>query len=419
MAEKYGIQAVIKPSISERPVSIGTELVFIGCAATASKVYEPVKLTSFKDYKDTYGEVTTPTLSLEKSAQYAFDICGVDHAWFINCSSSSTSTDKGFSAANIKAGVDSIDEIYSNHGIVPNLIVLPMNSMHETPSTIAAYAATKCLKINDLFKAQLVIDNSIADSDLTEIVKSSTSTGTYKNKLSIDKDCADGNVIACLGDGVIGRDEYTTQTVPCSVILACTRASQDALNTGDVPSRSAGNLKTKGVIGYQVDVINGQQIEHRPIVNTDTINNTLAAAGYALLVNKGQNIYHIWGDHTAAVHGDGEVDDELYRFDSNVAMAYHIANRAILKWKDDVDSTMNLNLRNLIIMEEQSYLDYLVSIGALIGEPKCEFRSEDNTSDTLGLGQFYFTNVYTNSIPAKYLQFNLVWTAEGLNALLG
>lgn len=419
MADLYGIQAVIKPSISETPIKINTEVVFIGCAQRTGHQFEPVKVTSMADYREKY-TTFEGGFSLEKSAQYAFEYCNLDHAWFINCNDAVTTHEIGKSAELFKAGAEALDRIFDETGVVPSLVVLPMNNQHETPSAIATAVAAKCKSINGKFKAQLVYDNVITDSDLDEITLAGVSTGNYKLKTSIVKNCSEGNCICCLGDGITEIVNYVPKTIPGSVIWACTRAKQDMLNAGEVPSRSCGNLRAAGIIKYQASTImtDIQQVNNKPLENDIARNDALAAAGFAILANKGQRKYHIWGDHTAMVSGDGAVDDELYRFDSNIAIAYHIANRAILKWQDSVDSPMNLNLRNLIIMEEQSYLDYLIGIGALIGGAKCEFRADDNRSDTLGLGQFYFTNVYTTAIPAKYIQFNLVWTAEGLSSLV-
>ena len=141
---------------------------------------------------------------------------------------------------------------------------------------------------------------------------------------------------------------------------------------------------------------------------------SVCAKGIVTAVNLGNNRFHTWGDHTSAGGEDGR--DPLAQFDSSVRMMVHIFNRFVDQWRDVVDRPMTLALRNDIVNSEQSYLDYLVTIGALIGSPKCEFRPEDNIE--LALGYFYFSDTYTATIPAKYIQLNLTHTSEGLRAYL-
>jgi phage tail sheath protein FI len=145
--------------------------------------------------------------------------------------------------------------------------------------------------------------------------------------------------------------------------------------------------------------------------------NEVVENGIVSFVNRGNNRWYTWGDHTAAVTA-GTVDDETYRFDSTVAVLYHILNRFILKWGAVIDSPMSLMLRDCILDEEQTYLNGLKAMGCLVGEPKCEFRAVDNSVDTLGKGQFYFSNIATVVPPAKYIELGIAYTDEGLSAYL-
>lgn len=419
MAELYGIKSAVKPSISQAPVSLGTELVFIGTTASNEKRFNPVRCTSRNDLMDAYGsDAITEGCSFHDIATYAFETLHLDHAWFINLGGLDLDEDD-VSADDVKAAVDSISESYAKHQVVPNIVVLAYNNLHQTPNITANYAASVCLDIADHFKAQVLYDQTVASTDIEAITRSGIQTGQYRFKASAwaskEKNSSTGNSIACVGELILARyDDGTIATsIPMSVVAGCLRALQDSQNIAGIPYRSVGNLNCVGGVGYAVRTPGNSPVE---VENTESINNTVTEQGFLIAKNKGGQRYCTWGDHTASFKVT--VDDELYRFDSNVAMAYHLANRWILKWGNVIDNPMTLSLRNDIINEEQSYLDYLVSIGALVGNPKCEFRATDNTSDTLGQGQFYFTDTYTSAIPAKYLQMNLVWTSEGLNSYL-
>lgn len=415
MSESYGIQSVIKPSVAEAPVVIDTELVFIGNSATDNHRFEPVLCESLEDFTEKY-EALNIGCSLADAANYAFAYMNLDHAWFINIGEEGDA-DPDIELADAKAGIDALDDIYNNHGAVPNLVVLPANNMHKLPSEIVSYAKQKCSKLNDHFKAQVVYDNTVNKNNVAKNTRNGVETGTYKFDTSLlpSKETFEGGVISCIGEIILNREEY--RTVPMSIVVSCNRARQDAMNPGGVPCRSVGNLVCNGAVGYAVTFKDTSSYVNAEIDESKAIDDAMAENGFIIARNKGQRKYYTWGDHTAAV-SEGSVDDELYRFDSNVAMAYHLANRWILKWGHVIDNPMTLSLRNDIINEEQNYLNYLVAVGALIGNPRCEFKSNDNTGDTLGKGQFYFTDTYTSAIPAKYLQLNLVWTSEGLASYL-
>ena len=424
MAELYGITSVIKPSVSEAPVTIGTELVFIGTSNTSSHLYEPVKCTSRDDIQVKYGAYEKG--SFEKIARYAFDKLHLDHLWLININDgtvpAATFTENSITADNVKNGVDALDDIYMHHGAVPSLVVLPYNQMHgATPGDVADYAAGKCRNLNGLFKAQVVIDNTVNYSSLEENMRGETSLNSYTiPDADIGKDCSDGNCILCIGNIRVTPNPNSFD-IPMSIVVACNRAYQDAMNPASVPCRSVGNLDCRGAVDYTITYTNvsgsSRSFSTVPLMMSKSEADSLTEFGFIVARNKGMNRYITWGDHTAAVEA-GDTGDELNRFDSNVAMAYHLANRWILKWEHTIDRPMTLALRNDIINEEQTYLNYLVAVGALVGNPKCEFRPVDNTSDSIGQGQFYFTNTYTNAIPTKYLQLNLVWTSEGLASYL-
>ena len=79
---------------------------------------------------------------------------------------------------------------------------------------------------------------------------------------------------------------------------------------------------------------------------------------------------------------------------------------------------MTLTLRNNILNYEQNQLNYCVSQGALIGDPKIEFRPDANTLNTLQQGQFYFTELATVTPPAKFIEMKLSFTSDGFKVYL-
>lgn len=370
MTYKYGIAVNIKESLAQTPVQIGTELVFIGVGYTSNGDSTLKKITSLDEWK---GDKTS---SVGLSLDYAFNVCNLDHVWVIPLESSDPST---LTIGQYQTAYTQLDDLWGKYGVIPSLIVPTDGHSLAEPvyNDVVRGFTSKALKLNDLFKAQVVVDVNASG-----------------NK----PDNTPGNLLVTFGTITSGSNTY-----PMCSVVACLRAEQDSKNTNGLPYRSVGNLYIKGASDYSDPMTKSQADEK-------------ASNGIICAINKGLNRWYTWGDHTAAVTA-GSVEDELYRFDSNVAIFYHLANRFILKWQNSIDAPMTLALRNDIINEEQNYLDSLVSIGALVGDPKAEFK--ENTVETLALGQFYFTNIATPTVPAKYIEMNLQHTVDGISAYLG
>lgn len=143
----------------------------------------------------------------------------------------------------------------------------------------------------------------------------------------------------------------------------------------------------------------------------------LSADGIDSFLNIGGGKYVTWGDHTAAFN-NAEIQDERGRFDNYPRMRMRITNRFEQKWRESIDAGMDAELRRYILNEEQDFLYYLVSVQALLGSPRCEFRPQDNTKDSIAKGHFYFKDFVTYTPPAKYIDLGVSFTDEGYTVYL-
>lgn len=143
----------------------------------------------------------------------------------------------------------------------------------------------------------------------------------------------------------------------------------------------------------------------------------LSADGIDSFLNIGGGKYVTWGDHTAAFN-NAEIQDERGRFDNYPRMRMRITNRFEQKWRPIIDAGMDAELRRYILNEEQDFLYYLVSVQALVGSPRCEFRPKDNTKDSIAKGHFYFKDFVTYTPPAKYIDLGVSFTDEGYTVYL-
>ena len=399
MAELYGIKTRVLKGMAETPVSTATCIVFFGGAyGSSSNSNIPMHCDSYTDYLDAFHAGGEPAghLLLDDAAEYA--LSRIDGAWFVNCNSESATAEP--SAADLKAALDpALAWICLNSSDVPNIVCVP----RATDKSLLDELVRQCKGgINNTIHAQAFID--CAQDGKTQVVNG------HPVASAIEVPIADGCVVAAWGDAILDRGPggVATKSIPASIVLAVARAEQDALNTNNVPYRSVGNLRV---------AVKGMSVQSVECSCRQDKMNAVVENGIVSFVNKGNNRWYTWGDHTAAVAA-GAVDDETYRFDSTVAVLYHILNRFVQKWGTVIDSPMSLRLRDCILSEEQDYLNGLKALGCLVGDPTCEFRPIDNTSDTIGKGQFYFTNICTVVPPAKYVELGIAYTDAGLQAFI-
>lgn len=402
MAEKYGIKAKVLEAVASTPVSSTSCVVYLGYARGSKIGYGTAKyFNNFNDYVKFYHSGNEPKLrgSLDDAAEYALSI--IDGAWFVNCNQTAADSYALETAADYNVIEDALAAICLNSSDVPNIICIPMIQ----DSTVLSKLVSQCKGgINGTFYAQGFIDCEQSADQLDDTGSPDATKITAPN--------TDGCLIAAWGNVIL--DMYETEIIrhiPASIVLSAARAEQDAKNVNGVPYRSIGNLRVsmKGVTCVESNLQKCTCRENQM--------NAVVENGIVSFVNKGNNRWYTWGDHTAAVSA-GSATDETYRFDSTVAVLYHILNRFVQKWGTIIDSPMSLRLRDCILSEEQDYLNGLKALGCIVGNPKCEFRALDNSADTLGQGQFYFTNIATIVPPAKYIELGLQYTDAGLTAYL-
>ena len=176
-----------------------------------------------------------------------------------------------------------------------------------------------------------------------------------------------------------------------------------------VPARVAGNLEVpaiQGVVG-----VKGEAKVIAKIPRSSA--NELSADGICTVRRRG-SVYVTWGDHTSAFAG-GNVTDELARFENRIRMNAMLKNRWVMKYEPIIDSPLTLQMRNDVINAEQDYLNGLVAIGALIGEPKCEFVAESNPIDNIVQGNFTWNITVTETNPLKYMLARIAFSVAGLS----
>ena len=391
--ENYGAEALLVESQGFVGVSTNTNLVFIGSAPKGT-LNEAVTVTSLTDASTKLGLALGDGYNLSEALEAAFSIAGINKVTCIPISNDQAPAKSDYLGnAELGTGIYAYEEMLRNAPSATNLVCLPSVTDGEILNAMLAL----CKNADGLYASYLVYDLPLTDSELNasnyvvpaSIVKNKTLSDMYSTAVW-------GQIRTSAGHDISG-----------AAVRAALMAKSDA-NYG-VPARVAGNIEVpaiQGVVGMK-----GEEKVLAKIPRSSA--NELSADGICTVRRRG-SVYVTWGDHTSAFAG-GTVTDELARFENRIRMNAMLKNRWVMKYESIIDSPLTLQMRNDIINAEQDYLNGLVAIGALIGEPKCEFIAESNPIDDIVQGNFTWNITVTETNPLKYMLARIAFSVAGLS----
>ena len=391
--ENYGAEALLVESQGFVGVSTNTNLVFIGSAPKGT-LNEAVTVTSLTDASTKLGLALGDGYNLSEALEAAFSIAGINKVTCIPISNVQEPAKSDYLGnAELGTGIYAYEEMLRNAPSATNLVCLPSVTDGEILNAMLAL----CKNADGLYASYLVYDLPLTDSELNAsnyvvpatIVKNKTIKDMYSTAVW-------GQIRTSAGHDISG-----------AAVRAALMAKSDA-NYG-VPARVAGNIEVpaiQGVVGMK-----GEEKVLAKIPRSSA--NELSADGICTVRRRG-SVYVTWGDHTSAFAG-GNVTDELARFENRIRMNAMLKNRWVMKYDPLIDSPLTLQMRNDIINAEQDYLNGLVAIGALIGEPKCEFIAESNPLDNIVQGNFTWNIAVTETNPLKYMLARIAFSVAGLS----
>ena len=393
MVENYGSEAILIESQGFVGVSTNTNLVFIGSAPSGT-LNEAVTVTSLTDASTKLGLALGDGHNLSEALEAAFSIAGINKVTCIPISHEQAPNKSEYLGdAALGTGIYAYEEMLRNAPSVTNLVCLPSVTDGEILNAMLAL----CKNADGLYASYLVYDLPLTDSGLNAsnyvvpatIVKTKTISDMYSTAVW-------GQIRTSAGHDISG-----------AAVRASLMAKSDA-NYG-VPARVAGNLEVPAIQG-----VVGMKGEEKVIAKIPRSSaNELSADGICTVRRRG-SVYVTWGDHTSAFAG-GNVTDELARFENRIRMNAMLKNRWVMKYDSIIDSPLTLQMRNDIINAEQDYLNGLVAIGALIGEPKCEFMAVSNPIDNIVQGNFTWNITVTETNPLKYMLARIAFSVAGLS----
>lgn len=477
--ERYGIYGELIQSLAATPVSTDTKIIFIGACASGdlNKSYE---IASFADYATRLGGAVGDGYNLTEAAIAAFDMVGLGGVVMIPVSHSTTFSSSDYVGDGVSTGAAAIVRYLAANPTAVVLVCAP--SITDATALAAVKAACKkadghwdsvlvydtdipsgAVDANNVFIDADAVSKAVSDEQAICCLGKCRTDGAAVISMAAVRCCLMARADAGYGVPARSGGNLAIQGMSAWGRIGTTAPQTVTANGFTVSSQGQGNIKDlefgtnnekmdyDGSYIYSVTLIDANSISNPEIVNNggkvalkfDVTNASgsiaganvtysapafvpvdipearateLSANGICAIVNYSGTFY-TWGDHTSAF-SDGAVSDERARFDNTIRMQLMITNRFQMKYRTSVDAPMTLQMRDDVINEELDFLASLVAIGALIGEPVCEFSPLDNSTDGVAQGQFVWRIADTPTIPFKYGNLKVAYTQAGLSVYM-
>jgi hypothetical protein len=292
-------------------------------------------------------------------------------------------------SGDIEAGIDAVENVYSQTGQVPGQLLAPGWSQQ---SAIGAALVAEAASINGVFKARAIVD---VDSDTGE-AETYTAAVTRKGTDSY----TDELMVVCWPMVTLSNVSYWM-----SLHYAAVRCALNAANN-DVPYASPSNQRM---------AIDGLITESGTAVYLNNVQaNVLNAGGIVTGLNWSRG-WVLWGNESGAYPGS---TDPILRWNCVRDMFNWIGNTAILTYWQNVDQPGNPRLIDTVVTSFNQWLNGLTSQGYILGG-RCQFLASSNPTVNLIGGDFVFDIDPTPPVPAKSITFRMTYNTEYLSTLFG
>lgn len=291
----------------------------------------------------------------------------------------------------IVTGLKTVDTVYQELNVVPNILVVPGFSTSQVESALL----NKSSFIDGNMEGIVVLDIESKTSDtIDKAIQFKKTNNFVSNK---EKLCWP-------------RFKVGDKIIYASIVYAVTMQITDTLNEG-VPYESPSN-KEIDITGMVI----GADSTLKSIKFNRTEANRLNEKGISTALFSGGR-WVVWGPHMANYeYGVTNKPDEI--FDSTVRTNIYLNNDFAIRNVDIVDKPLSRNDIDSILNTEQARLNSLVADGKLL-YAKIDFLPSQNPDNDIMTGDFVFNSSVTNTPPAKSLTNKVQYVSDGLRKLTG
>lgn len=382
MAFKHGTYAVTGESLGAAAVTASTCLVAIGATKTGS-LGDMAIIHSIEEFEDVFGwkENDCSDYTLQSAVDAAFNVSNLSEIVCISCGQS-----LGVDNANAIAAAAKVGDVYTHLHRRPNIIIAPVASQDADVAAALVTAATDVLGA-DSYDAQV-----FAEVDPTKVTAATIKTAA-------EDFAASPRLSLFAWEGY--RDDAKDVFVSAATIAACEQVAVDAKHNGipfEVASNRAFNFvpKSQNFVFGRAD---GNAL------NEEGINTVIYMDGLKL-----------WGTFLSPYSFSGTTDPAEVHLSVQRMINYR-RDLFLRNYANLIDKPFTRQTRDTILVREQAELDRLVAIGALVGEPKIEFRAVDNPTSEVVQGRFVWTMQISPAVPFVSATLNVSFTDSGYAAL--
>ena len=340
-------------------------------------------------------------------------------------------------------GLKAVKLLYQKYNAITNIIVCPGYS--QIPDVYKAMVSA-AQKINNHWDAFVLADIpvSVSTTSYREVTPAGTENPKEEGWYVVD----DGEYVPTTDETVQGGTTYYEKVITTTGIDTIDKAKTwQAENgyTSEISKVFWPKLKNGEKVYHLSTVAAAQMLyiddQHDAIPYVSASNHAVMATGQYFgegVNNPGfddqeanslnevgittmaywEGEWKLWGGHTAAYKYGASID-AAFIFDTNIRMLMYCTNGFQKRNAADIDTPLTPAKKESIRIAEQNELDILKSIGALIGDPTCEFRSDENSTNDMLNGDFVWHILVTVTPQMKSATGKVTYTDEGFSALFG
>lgn len=291
----------------------------------------------------------------------------------------------------VYAGLGIVDLVYTELGLIPNIIAAPGYSQEPDVYKAMLNAAKKINGHWDAFVNADVPIDEVRTIDAA-ITWANAITNSYTDEFS--------KVYYPMwktNDGLV----YHLSTI-ATWLMVLTDSTHDG-----IPMESPSNKQIPSGKQYFGETSTNKGFDQQTA-------NRLNEKGITTAVYWG-GINVLWGSHTAAYNYDNPTGDNRSIFDNSIRMMMYVSNSFQQEHALTIDGPMTRAMADTIKNREQEKADALVTVGAFIGTPVVEFVESDNSTDDLVQGNFTWRNSVTPTPPFKSGTMKVAYTDAGFS----
>lgn len=289
----------------------------------------------------------------------------------------------------LNTGIFAIKNVYQGTGLIPSYLSVP--GFSSIPAVHNAMVQNS-VKVNGHWDVYIFVDLPIVNNGS---VLTLDAAHTWKEENGYNHE--NETVYFPMAAGIDGKLYHLS-------VLAAANFQRLLLDQDGIPWKTASNTECAIIENLWMGESYKGRVFDDSIINTKLNKYGIASAAFV------GGRWAIWGCHSADYNQEN--GDQINVAETNRMMLYYISNDFQHRRSYDVDKPMTANDMQTIIAEEQTRLDALVKIGALIFGEAHANASADERSDMMR-GDYTFVFNVTTTPFARSLTAVVTWVEDG------